>query len=105
MRSEKDGWAGVFIYIQPPVQLNPDAVERYLAHGNLEPVERDLLPDADLQDVVVLGSNSEQTTIYASTNRKVEEAAQQAAAWMVKFLQFMGAQATLEYPQTHDMGS
>jgi len=49
------------------VQLNPDAVTRYLSFSNFEPIDpNENWEKHDIKDVVVLGSTPEQTTIYAS---------------------------------------
>jgi hypothetical protein len=99
--TQREEYEGVFIHISPPVpNLNSDAIERYLTHGDFEPVERkaltDDIPDNDIRDVVVLGSTDEQTTIYASVDTSIGGVAENAAKSAVEFLQFMGAQAVME---------
>jgi len=93
---EKEKYGGLLIRIRPPVQLNPDAIERYLSYYNLESIDRSSPPD-ELKDVVVLGSTPEHTTIYASTDRVIEGLAQETAEKTVEFLQLMGAQAIVEH--------
>lgn len=39
-RSDSETHDGVLIHIRPPVQLNPDAVERYLTFSDFEPADR-----------------------------------------------------------------
>ncbi|SRR5258708_264535 len=89
-------YGGLLIHIRPPVQLNPDAVERYLTFKDFEPVNRDY-KNADIKDVVVLGSTPEQTTIYASILKGYEDEAlaQEVAMKTVQLLRFMGAQAIM----------
>jgi len=100
-------YGGVLIHIQPPVQLNPDAVERYLTFRDFEPIDKTQhWKNLETKDVVVLGSTPEQTTIYASISRQVEGQseliAQAAAEKTVQLLRFMGAQAIIEHPSTPD---
>jgi hypothetical protein len=93
----QDEYDSVLIHICPPVPLNSDAVERYLAHGNLEPVERDI--QTEITDVVVLGSTDEQTTIHASLLTSAsEKLRQEVAESTVRYLGFMGAQVTVDTP-------
>src|SRR6266567_2821024 len=96
--------SGVLIHIRPPVQLNPDAVERYLSYGDFEPINRnDSQEGLDIKDVVVLGSTLEQTTIYASIKRQFEgRLAQRAAEYTVGLLDFMGATAIIDQSPTPD---
>ncbi len=66
-RSDDETYGGLLLYIRPPVQLNPDAVTRYLSFSNFEPIDpNENWEKHDIKDVVVLGSTPEQTTIYAS---------------------------------------
>src|SRR5947209_7911565 len=88
---DDETYGGLLIHIRPPVQLNPDAVERYLSFKDFEPVNRNST-NADIKDVVVLGSTPEQTTIYASVTREFEGVAQAATEKTVQLLRFMGAQ-------------
>lgn len=99
---DNETYGGVLIHIRPPVQLNPDAVERYLTFGDFEPINRhDSQENLDIKDVVVLGSTPEQTTIYASIDRQFEgRLAERAADYTVELLRFMGAQATIGNPST-----
>jgi hypothetical protein len=92
-------YGGVLIHIRPPVQLNPDAVERYLTTSAFEPVDRSW-KNLDIKHVVVLGSISEQTTIYASIDTRLEGLAEQAAEYTAELLRFMGAQAIIDNPPT-----
>lgn len=104
-RSDNETYGGVLIHIQPPVQLNPDAVTRYLTFGDFEPIEPTQgWENLDIKDVVVLGSTPEQTTIYASIDKQYEEGriAEQAARHTVQLLRFMGAQAIIEHPPAPD---
>jgi len=96
-------YGGVLIYIRPPVQLNPDAVERYFTYGDFEPVNRNIpTKNDDIKDVVVLGSTAEQTTIYVSIDRGYEDEvlANEVANKTVKLLHFMGATAIIDHPPT-----
>jgi len=100
-RRDNETYGGVLIHIRPPVQLNPEAVERYLTSSAFEPVDRSW-KNLDIKDVVVLGSTAEQTTIYASIDRGFEGLAQQAAEYTTELLRFMGAQAIIDNPPTPD---
>jgi hypothetical protein len=84
------------------VQLNPEAVERYLTNGDFEPVDRQFTNNLDVKDVVMLGSTTEQTTIYASISMGVnpELLARRVARDTVKLLRFMGASAILDNSPT-----
>lgn len=102
-RRNDETYSGVLIYICPPVQLNPDAVERYLTFGDLEPLDpadRQAANTLDVKNAVLLGSTAEQTTIYASIDKGFEGAAKQAANDTVRLLQFMGATAIIDNPPT-----
>ncbi len=103
-RRVDETYNGVLIHIRPPVQLNPDAVERYLTFGDFEPINRnDSQEGLDIKDVVVLGSTLEQTTIYASIKRQFEgRLAQRAAEYTVGLLDFMGATAIIDQSPTPD---
>ena len=81
------------------MQLNSEAVERYLTTGAFEPVNRSW-KNLDIKDVVVLGSIPEQTTIYASIDRRFEGLAEQAAEYTAELLRFMGATAIIDNPPT-----
>ena len=100
---DDETYGGLLIHIRPPVQLNPDAVERYLSFKDFEPVNRNST-NADIKDVVVLGSTPEQTTIYASIVKEYEDEviARQTANNTVRLLRFMGAQAIIGNPPTPD---
>src|SRR6266496_6613791 len=81
-RSDDETYGGVLIYIRPPVQLNPDAVEQLLTFGDLEPLDpadREAANNLDVKNAVLLGSTPEQTTIYASFDKRSEGVAEQAA--------------------------
>ncbi len=101
-RSDDETYSGVLIHIRPPVQLNSDAVERYLTSGSFDrsfdPAEGTL----DVKDVVLLGSTPKQTTIYASIAKRYEDGvlAQEVANDTVRLLQFMGATAMIDNPPT-----
>lgn len=99
---DKETYGGVLIHIRPPVQLNSDAVERYFTFGDFEPIDQSQSQENfDIKDVVVLGSTTDQTTIYASIDRQFEgRLAQRAADYTVQLLRFMGAQAIIEHPPT-----
>lgn len=102
-RSDNETHSGVLLHIQPPVQLNPDAVERFLTFGDFEPIDRDGdWEKLDFKDVVVLGSTPVQTTIYASIANRYEDGvlAERAANHTVEFLRFMGVTAIIENPPT-----
>ena len=101
-RIDNETYSGVFIHIQPPLQLNPDAVERYLKYCDFEPINRnDSQEMLDIKDVVVLGSTLEQTTIYASIDKRNEgRLAERAAEYTVELLRFMGAQAIIDHPSS-----
>lgn len=97
-RSDDKTHDGALIYIQPPVQLNPDAVERYLTFGDFVPIDRSGdWTSMDFKDVCLLGSTATQTTIYVSIEKGYEDGvlAEQAANHTVELLRFMGAQATI----------
>lgn len=97
-----ENYGGVLIHIRPPVQLNSDAVERYLTFKDLEPIDRadPKLINHDVKHVVVLGSTPEQTTIYASIAKQYDEGllAEQLANDTVRLLRFMGTQAIIGNP-------
>jgi hypothetical protein len=101
-RSDDETHSGVLLHIQPPVQLNPDAVTRYLAFSDFVPLDpNENWKKLDVKDVVLLGSTSEQTTIYASISRQhAGRLAERAAHHTAELLRFMGAQAIIERPQT-----
>jgi hypothetical protein len=83
------------------VQLNPDAVEHYLTFGDFEPLDPADLEAANnlvVCSAVLLGSTAEQTTIYASFDKKIEGVAEQVANDTARLLQFMGAQAIIDHP-------
>jgi|SRR5712692_11681322 len=104
-RSDDETHSGVLIYIRPPVQLNPDAVEHYLTFGDFEPLDPADLEAAnnlDVKNAVLLGSTADQTTIYASFNKRSEGVAKLVANDMVKLLRFMGAQAIIDSSPTPD---
>src|SRR5439155_27356577 len=97
-RGDDETYGGVLIHIRPPVQLNPDAVAQYLTFGDLEPVDPGDWEGAngpDVKKAVLLGSTTEQTTIYASIDKGIEGAAEQAANDTVRLLQFVGATASV----------
>lgn len=100
-RRNDNTYGGVLIHIRPPVQLNPDAVARYLTAGDLEPLEP-YDRDFNVKVAVLLGSTIEQTTIYASIDKEYEGnvLAEQAANDTVELLRFMGAQAIIDNPPT-----
>lgn len=89
---DRENYDGTFIYIQPPVSLNSNAIERYLVDGDFQPVEG----HDEIIDINVLGDTPEQTTIYASTSKEMGGYAQEAAEKVVEYLRFIGAQATLD---------
>lgn len=104
-RSDDEMYGGLLIHIRPPVQLNPEAVAQYLTYGDLEPLNPADLEGANSLDVkkaVLLGSTTEQTTIYASIEKKSERVAEQAANDTVRLLQLMGATAMLDHTSTPD---
>src|SRR6266571_1564213 len=100
-RSDDKKYSGLLIHIRPPVQLNPDAVERYLTNSAFESVNRSW-KNLDIKDVVLLGSTPEQTTIYASIIKGYEDEvlAQRAVNDTVELLLFMGATAIVDKPPT-----
>lgn len=106
-REDKETYGGVLIHIRPPVQLNPDAVQRYLTFGNLEPVDSisRVWQGLDVRDVFLLGSTAVQTTIYASIVKGYEDEvlAQELANCTVKLLRLMGVQAIIDHPPTPDI--
>ena len=102
---DTETYSGVLIHIRPPVQLNPDAVERYLTFSDFEPIgHTQSWKNVDIKDAVLLGSTPEQTTIYASIAKGYEDEglAMQAADHTVKLLRFMGAKAIIDHPPTPD---
>src|SRR5438876_3247090 len=104
-RKYDETYSGVLIHIRPPVQLNPDAIEQYLTFGDLEPLnpgDREGANGPDVKNAVLLGNTTEQTTIYASFDKRFKGVAEQVANDTVRLLQFMGAQAIIENPPTPD---
>ena len=104
-RRDDETYSGVLIHIRPPVQLNPDSVAQYLTFGDLEPLDPTDWEGAngpDVKKAVLLGSTTEQTTIYASIDKGIEGAARQAANDTVRLLQFMGATAIIDNPSAPD---
>lgn len=104
-RSDNETHSGVLLHIRPPVQLNPDAVERYITFGDFEPIDRrENWEKLDYKDVVVLGSTAEQTTIYASIANRYEDGvlSERVARHTVQLLHFMGATAIIDHPPTPD---
>jgi hypothetical protein len=102
---DNETYGGVLIHIRPPVQLNPDAVERYLTYSDFEPIDPAdrKLANLEVKDVVVLGNTAVQTTIYASIDKTYERRlAEQAANNTARLLRFMGAQAIIDHPLTPD---
>lgn len=102
--SGDEKYSGLLIRIQPPVQLNPDAVTRYLSFSDFAPIDStENWEGHDIKDAAVLGSTPEQTTIYASIDRQYAGLlAEQAANNTVTLLRFMGAMATIDKPPTPD---
>jgi len=103
-RGDNETHSGVLLHIQPPVPLNPDAVERYLTFSDFEPIDRSGdWTKLDIRDVCVLGSTTEQTTIYASVKRQfASRLAERTADHTVELLRFMGATAIVVKPPTPD---
>ncbi|HJT55287.1 MAG TPA: hypothetical protein VJ761_02240 [Ktedonobacteraceae bacterium] len=100
-RSDNKTHSGILLHISPPVQLNPDTVERYLTFGDFEPIDsRENWARLDVKDVVLLGSTPEQTTIYASIIREYDKGilGEQAAQRTIELLRFMGATAIIDHP-------
>src|SRR5207247_1655138 len=65
---DTENYTGLLVHIRPPVQLNPDAVERYLIRGDFEQLDgTESQSELDVKDVGIVGNTPEQTTIYAST--------------------------------------
>lgn len=96
---DKGRYSGVLIRILPPVQLNSDAVERYLTSGSFDSSFDPSDGTLDVKDVVLLGNTPEQTTIYASIAKKYSERlAQEVVNDTVRLLQFMGATAIIDVP-------
>lgn len=102
-RRGDETYSGVLIHIRPPVQLNPDAVARYLTAGDFEPLEP-YDRDFNVKSAVLLGSTPEQTTIYASIDKGYDGnvLAEQAANDTVELLRFMGATAIIDNPPAPD---
>jgi hypothetical protein len=73
----RNGYTGLLIQIEPPVPyLNPEAVERFLVSNGLRPLDEAGYvshPDNDVNDVILLGSSHERTTIYARLRSRGEE--------------------------------
>ena len=104
-RNDDETYNGVLIYIRPPVQLNPTAVEQFLTFGDLEPLQpADLeTPNKlDVKNAILLGNTAEQTTIYASVDKSSKRVAEQVANDTVRLLQYMGAQVIIDNPPTRD---
>jgi hypothetical protein len=102
-RRGDEKYSGVLIHIRPPVQLNPDAVARYLTAGDLEPLEPHDR-DFNVKGAVLLGSTPELTTIYASVDKGYDGnvLAEQAANDTVELLRYMGATAIIEHTPAPD---
>lgn len=105
-RNDDDACAGLLVYIRPPMQLNPTVVESFLTFGELEPLdpaELKLASDRDVKAARLLGSTSEQTTIYASIAKKYSERlVQEVLNDTVRLLQFIGATAIIDNSPTPD---
>ncbi len=104
-RSDTEAYAGVFVYIRPPLPLNPDAVARFLTFGDFEPLDPadlETAHDLDVKNAVLLGSTDEQTTIYASFDKNSKGVAEQVANDTVRLLRFMGATAIIDNPPAPD---
>jgi hypothetical protein len=104
-RSDNEMYGGLLVHIRPPVQLNPDAVEQFLTFGDLEPLnpaDLEAPNKLDVKKAVLLGSTPEQTTIYASIDKRSEGVAEQVANDTVRLLQLMGATAIMDNPPTPD---
>ena len=88
------------------MQLNPTVVESFLTFGELEPLdpaELKLASDRDVKAARLLGSTSEQTTIYASIAKKYSERlVQEVLNDTVRLLQFIGATAIIGNSPTPD---
>lgn len=104
---DTEDFSGLLVHIRPPVPyLNPDAVERYVRRGDLEPLNDPTDrhdPLNEVNDVILLGSTPEQTTIYASIRKYPnqetypdERIIRQVTRDVAKILEFMGAQAVVE---------
>ncbi len=103
-RSDDETHSGVLLHIQPPVQLNPDAVTRYLSFSDFEPIDpNEKWEKHDVKDVVLLGSTPEKTTIYASIDRRFAgRLAERTAHHTAELLRFMGATAIIDNSLTPD---
>lgn len=103
----REEYDGLLVHIQPPVQLNSDAIARYLIHKDFEQLRGTESNDRlDVKDVTVIGSTSEQTTIYASIQNyhesidtipdAVERITERVTRDVTTILRFMGAKAIVE---------
>lgn len=96
----KEGRTGLLIHIEPPVPgLNPEAVTRYLTNRSLSPVAEEVEPGhrPDVCNVLMVASNSQETTIYADIKSEKEWQAPSITEDVVnntiELLGFMGLQA------------
>jgi hypothetical protein len=112
--TSKDTYTGLLMHIQPPVSLNSDAVDRWYAHNDLEPITKEdedpSFPD-DVKNVLLLGSTKEQTTIYALVE-KSDDGGREASKWAVEHLGKLvtvmsigtDTQVTIDEPQHRTWG-
>lgn len=86
---------GLAATIEPPINLNPEAVKHYIGAGNLL-VSEEFDNDNDLSDVVLVGSTEEATTIFATIADYIDDYNQlkdQMAERTVGLLNLLGAEA------------
>lgn len=97
---DAENHTGLLVYIRPPVPLHPEAVERYLATGAFEPLTPNRRHDRnnDINDVILLGSTAEQTTIYVSMANPTDGLPEQVTEDVAQLLRFMGATAIIDHP-------
>ena len=115
LEPEEDTHEGLLMHIKSPIQLNPDAVERWFIHYGFEPVTESDRQESreraiekphlrnEIENPVLLGSTDEQTTIYVNVQKysdNGEAIRDSAMRKLARLLGFMGAQAVIGQPQT-----
>jgi hypothetical protein len=84
---------GIIVSIEPPIDLNPVGIERYLNYQDLSGVDPG--GSYDKFDIILLGSTDKETSIYASSD-KVEQIAMDIKHNVAEYIGFMGAQTVIE---------
>lgn len=80
--------------IEPPVSLTQEAVQSFMVYGTLERSHEGDIEDAELADVMLVGSTHEATVIHAYLNAdETSEGRQLMGDRCVGLLRVMGAEA------------